>query len=215
MIWSVSTLLRRSGSPVPACRVNFVHRQCSVLGQVSGRQVGRRRERAGDGGGRGDERRDQVGATALALPALEVAVGGRGAALPRLELVGVHAQAHRAAGAAPLTAGLLEDHVEPLVLGLQPHPDRARARRAAGCPAATCRPLITSAAARRSSMRPLVHEPTKTVSTLTSRIGVPASRPMYSRAFSAATLSPSSSKSAGRRHRSRRAARPGRGWCPR
>ena len=47
-------------------------------------------------------------------------------------------------------------------------------------------------------MRPLVHEPTKTVSTFTSRSGVPASRPMYSKAFWAATLSPSSSKSSGR-----------------
>src|SRR5690606_8869744 len=44
--------------------------------------------------------------------------------------------------------------------------------------AATLRPLITSAANRRSSMRPLVHDPTKTVSTAMSRIGVPASRPM-------------------------------------
>ena len=62
---------------------------------------------------------------------------------------------------------------------------------------ATLRPWITSAAARRSSIRPLVHDPTKTVSTLMSRIGVPASRPMYSSAFSAATRSPSSAISAG------------------
>ena len=40
--------------------------------------------------------------------------------------VRVHAQAHRAAGAAPLGARLLEDHVESLVLGLQPDPHRAR-----------------------------------------------------------------------------------------
>ena len=46
-------------------------------------------------------------------------------------------------------------------------------------------------------MRPLVHEPTNTVSTLMSRMGVPASRPMYSRAFSVATLSLGSSKSSG------------------
>ena len=77
-----------------------------------------------DGGGGGDGHRDQVGATALALPSLEVAVGGRGAALTGRELVGVHAQAHRAAGAAPLAAGLLEDDVEALVLGLHPHPHR-------------------------------------------------------------------------------------------
>ena len=46
--------------------------------------------------------------------------------------------------------------------------------------------LRIAAAARRSSIRPLVHEPTKTVSTVTSRSGWPAVSPMYSRAFSAA-----------------------------
>ncbi len=64
-------------------------------------------------------------------------------------------------------------------------------------PSATCRPRITSAAARRSSMRPLVQEPRKTVSTATSRIGVPAVRPMYSRALAAAAWSEGSAKSAG------------------
>ena len=43
---------------------------------------------------------------------------------------------------------------------------------------ATVRPLRIDAARRRSSMRPLVQEPTKTVSTFISRSGVPASRPM-------------------------------------
>ena len=46
-------------------------------------------------------------------------------------------------------------------------------------------------------MRPLVQEPTKTVSTLTSRIGVPASSAMYCSAFSAAIRSSASSKSSG------------------
>src|SRR5699024_4148740 len=133
MIWSVSTLLRRSGTPIPVCVVNFsivsslavsagqtlliessagsdVHRharvqrgqraaveggQVGVLGQV---QIRHRGERAAYGGGGGDQRGDQVGAPALALPALEVAVRGRGGPLPRCELVRVHAQAHRAAG---------------------------------------------------------------------------------------------------------------------
>src|SRR5699024_6353411 len=45
-------------------------------------------------------------------------------------------------------------------------------------PSATLWPLMISAAARRSSIRPLVHEPRKTVSTSTSRMGVPASRSM-------------------------------------
>ncbi len=45
-------------------------------------------------------------------------------------------------------------------------------------PAETCRPSTTCAAARRSSMRELVHEPMKTVSTAISRMGVPAVSPM-------------------------------------
>ncbi len=45
----------------------------------------------GHGGGGGHGGRNQVRAAALALPALEVAVAGRGAALARLELVGIHA----------------------------------------------------------------------------------------------------------------------------
>ncbi len=42
----------------------------------------------------------------------------------------------------------------------------------------TCRPFSRAAATRRSSIRPLVHEPRKTVSTSISRSGVPAVRPM-------------------------------------
>ena len=45
-------------------------------------------------------------------------------------------------------------------------------------PCATCRPATTAAAARRSSIRELVHEPMNTVSTAISRIGVPAASPM-------------------------------------
>ena len=56
---------------------------------------------------------------------------------------------------------------------------------------------MTAAAARRSSMRPLVHEPRKTVSTWTSRSGVPGCRPMYSRARRALALSFSSGISSG------------------
>ena len=52
-----------------------------------------------------------------ALAALEIAVRGRGADLATLELVGVHGQAHRAAGAAPLEPGLREDLVQPLRFG--------------------------------------------------------------------------------------------------
>ena len=53
-------------------------------------------------------------------------------------------------------------------------PGTTRARR----PLLVCRPSTTAAAARRSSMRELVHEPMNTVSTGIARIGVPPSRPM-------------------------------------
>src|SRR6476661_7691574 len=59
-----------------------------------------------------------MGAALEALTALEVAVRGRGAALARLELVGIHRKTHRAAGLAPVEAGGLEDLVEPFGLGL-------------------------------------------------------------------------------------------------
>src|SRR3712207_9278222 len=44
-------------------------------------------------------------------------VTGRGAALARRERVGVHAEAHRTAGLAPLEPGGAENLVEPLGLG--------------------------------------------------------------------------------------------------
>ena len=61
------------------------------------------------------------------LPALEIPVRCRGAALARPEDVLVHAEAHRAARIAPLESGLAEDAVEPFALGLRLHPLRARA----------------------------------------------------------------------------------------
>src|SRR5205814_6195351 len=64
---------------------------------------------AGDCGRRGHGGRDEMGAALKALAALEIAVRGRGAALLRLQLVGVHGEAHRAARLAPLEAGLDED----------------------------------------------------------------------------------------------------------
>ena len=71
-------------------------------------------------------RRDEVGAALEALAALEVAVRGRGAALLRREPVGVHGEAHRAAGLAPVEARRDEDPVEPLGLGLHLHEAGAR-----------------------------------------------------------------------------------------
>ena len=75
-------------------------------------------EAALDGGGGGHLRGDEVGAPAAALAPLEVAVRGRGAALAGRERVRVHAEAHRAAGDAPVEPGRLEDLVEALPLGL-------------------------------------------------------------------------------------------------
>src|SRR3954470_19000536 len=60
-------------------------------------------------------------AAALPLASLEVAVGRRRTAFSWLQLVGVHAKAHRATRAAPLAASLLEDHVQAFLLGLQPN----------------------------------------------------------------------------------------------
>src|SRR6478736_10320954 len=128
MIWSVSTAERFSGAAMPVCVVNFSMSGLRALGcGRDGRgKIARAREAAHDGGGRGDQRRDEVRAAALALTALEVAVARGGAALPRSELVGVHAEAHRAAGETPLGAEVLDDLVEALGLGLEADPSRAR-----------------------------------------------------------------------------------------
>src|SRR5258708_35688111 len=62
--------------------------------------------------------RHQVGATLVTLAAFEVAVGGRSAALARLELVRVHGQAHGTTRLAPFEASLDEDLVEAFGLRL-------------------------------------------------------------------------------------------------
>src|SRR3982074_607964 len=69
-------------------------------------------ELAGDGGGGGHRGRHQMGAALVALPALEIAVRGRGATLARLELVRVHGEAHGASGLAPFEARRDKDLVE-------------------------------------------------------------------------------------------------------
>src|SRR5688572_2536429 len=123
MIWSVSTAERFSGAAMPVWVVNFSMSGLHGLGRGVCRdrvEIARARQRAPHGGRGGDERRDQVRAAALALTAFEVAVAGRGAALPGCELIGVHAEAHRAAGEAPLRAEVGEDLVETLCLGLEP-----------------------------------------------------------------------------------------------
>src|SRR5207245_2705753 len=70
--------------------------------------------------------RDEMRAPAGTLPAFEVAVRGRGAALPRPEDVRVHTEAHRASGVAPLETRVAEESVEALALGLRLHEHRAR-----------------------------------------------------------------------------------------
>src|ERR1700734_3414154 len=90
MIWSVSTLLRRSGSARPVCVV----KGCIVAQFLPGSEVSGGGQPAGHRGGGGHLRGHQVGARALALAAFEVAVRGGGAALARAHRVRVHAQAH-------------------------------------------------------------------------------------------------------------------------
>src|SRR5207248_1076174 len=57
-------------------------------------------------------------APARSLPALEVSVRSRSAALTRREAIGVHPEAHRAARLAPLEAGVAEDAIQSFALGL-------------------------------------------------------------------------------------------------
>src|SRR5438045_4105876 len=78
-------------------------------------------EVAHERGGGGHRRAHEVGAAAGALAAFEVAVGRARATLPGFEDVGVHPEAHRAAGLPPLEARLREDAVEALGLGLALH----------------------------------------------------------------------------------------------
>src|ERR1700754_4493266 len=107
MIWSVSTLDRRRGTPIPVCV-----RNASITPgppESSGCHVLRwPRPPAARRGTYG--RPCPVGLR-----------GGR-AAFARGELVGIHPEAHRAPGRTPLGTGGGEDLVEALGLGLEPHP---------------------------------------------------------------------------------------------
>jgi len=60
------------------------------------------------------------------LTPFKVAVGGGGAALSRLQDVGVHAQTHGAAGDPPVETCLYKDLVQTLVLGFFLDLGRAR-----------------------------------------------------------------------------------------
>ena len=75
-------------------------------------------EVAGDGGGCGHDRADQVRAAVFALAAFEIAVGGAGGALVRRKHVGVHADAHAAACVAPFETCFGENFVAGLLFRL-------------------------------------------------------------------------------------------------
>src|SRR6266516_326619 len=64
-------------------------------------------------------------ASALTLPAFEVAVRRRRTALARRQDVRIHAQTHGAPGPAPFETGSLEDGAQPLLLSLALHLRRA------------------------------------------------------------------------------------------
>src|SRR6185436_21188564 len=103
MMASVSTLARSSGATRPFSTVNF------SMGLAPAPHVD---EMAGDRRRGRHRRADEVRAPARALPPLEVAIRGGRAALAGLEAVGVHRQAHRAAGLAPFETRFAEHLVQ-------------------------------------------------------------------------------------------------------
>src|SRR5579859_903776 len=109
-----------------------------------------------------------MGPRAGTLPALEVPVRRRGHPLARTGDVVVHAQAHRASGAAPLEPGVAEDPVEALGLGLG-----------------------------LDSHRSGHGERADTASTGMSRMAVPGRRPMYASARRALSRPASSASASG------------------
>src|SRR5687767_9537395 len=125
MMRSVSMSSPRSGSAVPA--ISTI-RALMIL--IRGPQSAIRDPRRAEGGSRiahhlshvddlarnrggGDHRRAHEQSTAgrTPLPPFEVAVRRGRAHLPPLELVGVHAEAHRASGAAPFKPRIAEHRV--------------------------------------------------------------------------------------------------------
>src|SRR6267378_3454195 len=76
-------------------------------------------EMPGDGCGGGHDRADEVRAAVFALAAFEIAIAGAGAAFVRRQDVGVHPDAHAAAGVAPLETSGGEYFVEAFFFGLR------------------------------------------------------------------------------------------------
>ena len=161
MIWSVSTLARgdRHRDRVAGARTA----PCSAVPVSSARTSVRRPVTAAAAAIAGLIRCVRAPGP---LAADEVAVRGRGAALAGRHRVAVGAEAHRAAGVAPLEAGLAgtrgpAPRPRPAP-SPGPSPGTTQASTLGGDLAGRA---TTAAALRRSSMRPLVHEPMKTRST--------------------------------------------------
>src|SRR6267378_6449243 len=69
----------------------------------------------------GHRRRHEMGPAAGPLAPFEISIAGRGAALSGLKHVGIHCQAHTAAGLPPLESSLFEQSVEPFLFSLLFH----------------------------------------------------------------------------------------------
>jgi hypothetical protein len=75
-------------------------------------------EMAFDCRGYGHGRRHEMGPPARPLAPFEISIAGRGAALSWLKHVGIHGQAHTAAGFPPLESRLFEQSVESFLFSL-------------------------------------------------------------------------------------------------
>src|SRR5258705_4377912 len=126
MIWSVSTSARSSGIARPLTRRTALTRDLPAKPLLARSKIFRQREVPSDGRRRGNRRRNEMRAPTRTLPALEVPVRRRRAALAGSEDVRVHPQAHRAARVAPLEARIAEHTVEPFTLRLRLHHHRTR-----------------------------------------------------------------------------------------
>ena len=154
MMRSVSTLARSIGAATAVSRTkgSMVRRGPPRVPHVG--------EPPGDRGGRGHRGAHEVRARSLALPTLEVAIGGAGHALARAVVspfMPTHIEQPGSRHSKPASAKI---PVEPLGLGRAL--DRARARHHPRGHHRAARPRATAAAARRSSSRLFVHEPMKT-----------------------------------------------------
>src|SRR5690606_9147075 len=193
--------------PAGVCGERF-HQLSYAFGRYG--KAGRRRAR----GGAPDRHSRSAGAVSRPVTAVAAATAGETRwvrpPLPcRPSKLRLEVEAQRSPGLR--VSGFMPRHMEqpavrhsaPAALKISSRPSASAARRTSIDPGTmsvrvtTLRPRRISAAARRSSIRPLVQDPTKTVSILISRSGVPGVSPMYCRARSAAARSIGSSKSSG------------------